>query len=36
MKIKWNSEQIPNLNIKKNEGVTFLTGVSYMRFYPIW
>ena len=25
MKIKWNSEQIPNLNIKKNEGVTFLT-----------
>ena len=25
MEIKWNSEQIPKLNIKKNEGVTFLT-----------
>ena len=25
MEIKWNSEQIPKLNIKKNEGVIFLT-----------
>ena len=25
MKIKWNSEQIPKMNVKNNKDVTFLT-----------
>ena len=29
MKIKWNSEQIPKMNVKNNKDVTFLTYPAY-------
>ena len=42
MKIKWNSEQIPKMNVKNNKDVTFLTYPAYEEMncswiqHPLW